>query len=230
MITMKKLKTAIGVSLVCASMMAPFALAAPEETPAEVFGDKVEYSSKTGVIKAFGNVVIKKDGAVMKGDEGEYNTKTEIGALSGNVVADKEDMHLTADYVYLENQNYVKAEGNVYARDNEKEIIGPKAEFFRDKDYVLMDNGGTISSVDGTVTADFLEGWMKDEHYKGKGHVHIICPNKDFEGGGENVEYFGKEEGKAIITGNAWVVQENNRLRSHKLTIYLADEKIESNQ
>ena len=34
----------------------------------------------------------------------------------------------------------------------------------------------------------------------------------------------GKEQGKAVITGNAWAVQENNTMRSNRMTIYLADD------
>lgn len=45
------------------------------------------------------------------------------------------------------------------------------------------------------------------------------------EAGGDRMEYFGKDGGKAIITGNAWAVQENNTMRGNRLTVYLGDDK-----
>ena len=50
----------------------------------------------------------------------------------------------------------------------------------------------------------------------------MISPPNDLEGGGDRVDYFGKEEGKAILTGNAWAFQDNHMVRGNKITIYLA--------
>ena len=68
-----------------------------------------------------------------------------------------------------------------------------------------------------------MEGWTKTEHAKGVGNAHIISPPRDFEGGGDEAEYFGKETGKLVLTGNAWAVQENNTLKSGRLTVFLKD-------
>lgn len=199
-----------------------------ESKPAEVFGDTVEYSVKTGVAKAKGHVSLKQDGAVMTGEEAEYNTKTETGTISGNVKADKEELHMTCDSFTVVKQNHFLAAGNVHAVQKDKSFIGPKAEYFADQDYVLMEAGGTAASADGTFTADFMEGWIGEEHFKGIGNAHIISPPRDFEGGGDVAEYWGKESGKAVLTGNAWAVQENNTLKSKKITIFLADDKLQT--
>ena len=84
-----------------------------------------------------------------------------------------------------------------------------------------MTAGGTITTQDGTFTADYMEGWMNDEHCKGVGSAHVVSPPRQFEGGGDEAEYFGKESGKLVLTGNAWAIQENNTLRSQRLTVYL---------
>ncbi|MBQ7198310.1 MAG: hypothetical protein IJS29_03505, partial [Selenomonadaceae bacterium] len=74
-------------------------------------------------------------------------------------------------------------------------------------------------------TADFMEGWMDEEYYVGTGNAHAISPPREMEAGGDRIEYFGKDGGKAIITGHAWAIQENNTMRGNRLTVYLADDK-----
>ena len=226
---MDKLKVTICAALLGTALGAGLVYAAGEkkneETPAEVFGDTVEYSMKTGVVKAKGHVVMKKDGATMTGNEATYNTKSQAGQVTGNVVADKEDLHMTSDVFIAEQQNHFVAVGNVHARQKDKAYDGPKAEYFVDKDYVLMDQGGIVTSADGTFQADYMEGWIKEEHYKGIGNAHVVSPPKKFEGGGDEAEYFGKQNGKAILTGNAWAIQEGNTLKSQKITIFLDEQE-----
>lgn len=225
-----KLKITCCAVLLCISLGAGIGFAAGEikkdNKPAEMFGDTVEYSMKTGIVKAKGHVVLKQDGAVMTGDEGEYNIKKDAGVLSGNVKADKEDLHMTCDMFTAEQQNHFIAIGNVHAVQKDKSFIGPKAEYFVDEDYVRMESGGTVKSADGTFTADYMEGWVNQEHFKGNGNAHVVSPPRDFEGGGDFAEYWGKESGKAVLTGNAWAIQENNTLKSNKITIFLADDKV----
>lgn len=228
---LEKLKTAMCVAVLGTAFCAGIVFAAGtntdtknnngKETPAELFGDVVDYSMKTGIINAKGHIVMKKDGATMTGNEAVYNTKSQAGQVTGNVVADKDDIHMTSDVFIAEQQNHFVAVGNVHAKQKDKRYDGPKAEYFVDKDYVRMDQGGVITSADGTFTADVMEGWIKEEHYKGIGNAHIVSPPRKFEGGGDMAEYFGKEKGKAILTGNAWAVQDGNTLKSQHITIFL---------
>ena len=44
------------------------------------------------------------------------------------------------------------------------------------------------------------------------------------EAGGDNADYVGKEQGRVVLTGNAWAVKENNTMKSNKLTLYLDPE------
>jgi lipopolysaccharide export system protein LptA len=66
-----------------------------------------------------------------------------------------------------------------------------------------------------------MEGWLDDEHYIGKGNVHVNSPSRKMEAGGDHADYVGKEQGRVIMTGNAWAIQENNTMKSNRLTLYL---------
>ena len=141
--------------------------------------------------------------------------------MTGGVVADRDGAHLTCDVFHVLSDTQFLAEGNVHGTKEDKSFTGPQAEYFTDQDYVRMTAGGTITTQDGTFTADYMEGWMNDEHCKGVGSAHVVSPPRQFEGGGDEAEYFGKESGKLVLTGNAWAIQENNTLRSQRLTVYL---------
>lgn len=229
-----KVKLTCCATIFCTAVGAGIGFAAGEvkkdSKPAEMFGDVVEYSMKTGIVKAKGHVTLKQDGAVMTGNEGEYNTKTESGVMSGNVKADKQDMHMTCDVFSVTKQNHYVATGNVHAVQKDKSFDGPQAEYFSDQDYVRMENGGIVASADGTFTADFMEGWVNQEHFKGIGNAHVVSPPRQFEGGGDTAEYWGKESGKAVFIGNAWAIQDNNTLKSNKITVFLADDKVKAKE
>ena len=104
-----------------------------------------------------------------------------------------------------------------------KTFDGDLVEYFPEQNqYVVIPGGGVVTSKDGTFTADHMEGWLGDEHYVGIGNAHLVSPPRDLEAWGDRVDYFGKEQGKAILTGHAWAIQENNTVRGNRLTIYLA--------
>lgn len=213
-IRMTVLAAVIGLSLSAGAVYAA-------DEPAELNGDTVEYSMKTGEMTANGNVVMKQGGAVMTGAHAVYNTKTQQGQVTGGVVADRDDMHMTCAKFTADGQNHLIAVGDVHAVKADKTFTGPQAEYFTDQDYVRMEQGGTITNTDGSFTADHMEGWLKEDHFKGVGNAHVISPPKAFEGGGDQAEYFGQENGKAVFTGNAWAIQDNNTMKSQRLTVYL---------
>lgn len=192
----------------------------------ELNADTVEYDMNTGEMVAEGNVVLKHDGGTARGKHARYNTKTSKGILTGGVVADKDDMHMTCDYVEVLSETQVVAIGNVHGtqKKDKRTVTGPRIEYTTDTGYVRMPSGGTVTNADGSFTADFMEAWANEEHARGRGHAHIVSPPKDFEGGGETAEYFGKENGKLVLTGDAWALQENNMMRGNRLTVYLEHE------
>ncbi|WP_232219182.1 LptA/OstA family protein [Anaerovibrio sp. RM50] len=198
--------------------------AAANDEPATLDAEEVEYDMESGLASAKGNVVMTKGNATVSGDYAEYNSKTKDGKVSGNVVATKDDMRMTADLVTTDGSDHMIAAGSVNGIKADKHFMGPKVEYFQQDEYVLIPSGGSITSADGTFRADLIRGFMKEEHFVGDGNVHIVSPRNNMEAGGDQVDYWGKEKGKAVITGNAWAVKDNNTLKSKKLTVYLAED------
>ncbi|MCR5559319.1 LptA/OstA family protein [Schwartzia sp. (in: firmicutes)] len=198
--------------------------AEPSNAPSELNGDVVEYNARTGLMTADGHVVLKHNDGVARGSHAEYNTKTQDGLLTGGVVADQGNTHLTCDTVRFVSGTQFVAEGNVHGTQEDKSYEGPRAEYSSDTEYLRLPAGGTITTADGSFTADYMEGWMKDNHARGVGNAYVTSPKRNFEGGGDEAEYFGAESGKVVLTGNAWAIQDNNRLKSQRLTVYLDDQ------
>jgi len=51
-----------------------------------------------------------------------------------------------------------------------------------------------------------------------------VSTARNMEAGGDQVDYDGKDAGKAVLSGNAWAYQDNNTIRGNRLTVYLADD------
>ena len=217
-----KLKVSLAAALLGAALTAGTIYAADE--PAELNADSVEYSMKTGVITATGNVVMKRGTATVTGAKATYNTKTKEGMVSGGVTAVKDDMRMTSALVKSDGENHMYASGSVHAVKGDKTFDGERVDYYPDKEYILIENGGRVTSPEGVFTANHMEGWLKEDHIRGTGDAHIISPPKNLEAGGYQADYYGKEKGKAVLTGHAWAIQNNNLMKSEKLTIYLADD------
>ena len=213
----------MGAALFAAACLFVPAAAAPAGggEASELQADTVEYNSKTGEMTATGHVVLKQGDGIARAAFAAYNTQTKVGRLTGGVVADREGAHLTCDVFHVLSDTQFLAEGNVHGTKEDKSFTGPQAEYFSDQEYIRMTAGGTITTKDGSFTADYMEGWMKEDRCKGVGSAHIVSPARDFEGGGDEAEYFGQESGKLLLTGNAWAVQANHTLKSQRLTVYL---------
>lgn len=193
--------------------------------PSSLDADVVEYDMKTGVVTAEGDVLMKRGISRLAGAKAVYNVNTREGMVEGNVVAVREDMRITCDKLTTDGPDHMLAIGNVHGVQQDKTFTGEQVEYFPEQNqYVMIPTGGVVTSKDGTFTADYMEGWLGDEHYVGTGNAHLVSPPHDLEAGGDRVDYFGKEQGKAILTGHAWAIQENNMVRGNRLTIYLAQD------
>lgn len=198
-------------------------LAAANE-PAELNADTVEYDASTGLIVASGDVLMKQGTAKLTGAKATYNAKTQEGTVEGNVIAVRDDMRITCAKIISDGQGHMQATGNVQGRQGDKSFTGEHVDYYPNQNkYVKIPTGGVISDGDGTFTANYMEGWLDDEHYIGRGNAHLISPARKIEAGGDVADYQGKGNGKVVLTGNAWAIKENNRLKSNKLTLYLAD-------
>lgn len=208
----------------------------PENVPSEVNADNVDYDMKSGVVTATGNVLLKHGADRATGERAMYNTNTQEAYLVGNVIVVRGDLRVTCNSLQSNGSGHMQADGNVYGvqtiAPNEKyphgdtrTFQGDHVDYYPDdKQHFVIQTGGVLSSqVEGNFTADFMEGWLEDEYYVGTGNVHIVSTPKELEGGGDRIDYYAKENGKAILSGNAWAIQKNNTLRGKRLTVYLAD-------
>ncbi len=211
----------------------PAAAEEKEELPSELNADEVEYDMETGDLIATGNVLLKHGTGKATGKKAKYNVNTKAAYLIGNVVVIRDDMKLTCDKLTSDGK-VMQADGRVhgvqtvapnekYPNGDKRTFTGDHVDFYPDdKNHVIIPAGGLITSGDGTFTADHIEGWLDEEHYIGIGNAHIVSPPRQMEAGGNRIDYFGKEQGKAILTGNAWAIQENNKVKGERLTVYMA--------
>ena len=191
---------------------------------ASLDADTVEYDMQTGEITATGNVLMKQDDSRIAGAQATYNAKTQQGRVTGGVIAEKGDMRLTCATLTVDGTAHYIAEGDVQGSQGDRTFAGPVVDYQTAQQYVTMAQGGTLTSAEGTFTADQLQGWLQDAHYTGTGNARIVSPPRDLEAGGDQFDYYGQGDGRAVLTGNAWAVQGNNTMRSQRLTIYLAQD------
>lgn len=221
-----------------AMLISSAAIAAEKDNlPSEVNADAIEYDMNTGVVSAEGNVLLKHGTTKATGLHALFNVQTKEAHLIGNVIVVDEDMRLTCGALKSNGQGHMVADENVIATQtvapNEKypdgdvrTFMGDHIDYFPDdRKHVLIPGGGIAKSeVEGTFTADKLEGWIDDERYIGTGNAHLISEARKLEAGGDQVDYDGKQDGKAVLSGNAWAYQDNNTIRGNRLTVYLADD------
>ncbi|HAJ94540.1 MAG TPA: hypothetical protein DCM41_06565 [Synergistaceae bacterium] len=115
--------------------------------------DTINYNVNTKKISAVGNVIIKREGAILWGEKGEGSMETSEFTLQGNVKgtfpADKTDM--TADKVKwtgsksTENDGIAEAFGKVHLTRGTNEKI--------DADYLLWELGTKNYTAKGNVDA-----------------------------------------------------------------------------
>ena len=206
-----------------------------ENVPSEVNADTVDYDMNTGVVTANGNVHLKYGNGTATGGRAMYNTNTQEAYLLDNVVVIRDDMKLTCASLINDGLGHMQATGNVdfiqklapnekYPNGDTRTFKGEHVDYYPDdRKHVVIPTGGIVTSNDGNFTANYMEGWLDEEYFIGTGDVHIVSPPREMEAGGDRIDYFAQQNGKAILTGNAWVVQKNNTMRGNKLTVYLAE-------
>lgn len=228
----------ICAAVLAAMMISSAATAADTDNePSEVNADAIEYDMNTGIVTAEGNVLLKHGATRATGLHALFNVNTKEARLIDNVIVVREDMRITCNMLASDGQGYMSADGNVIATQNlapnekypdgdTRTFTGEHIDYFHDdrKHFVIPTGGIAESRVEGTFTADQIEGWIDDEHYVGRGNAHMVSTARNMEAGGDQVDYDGKDAGKAVLSGNAWAFQNNNTIRGNRLTVYLADD------
>lgn len=217
-------KALLGTAFCLAATLPVYAAA---DKPVELSGDTIEYGSAAGIIKATGNVRLVQDGAVLTGAAAVYNTKNYVGEVTGGVVLDKEDLHMTAAVVKAHSQTQLSAEGNVVLTKADSTVYGPKLTYDSAAETAVLPDGGRIVNPDADITADYLESFIEEERTVGRGNVHIVSGTRNMDAVSDACEYFGGkgQQGKVVLTGNAVVVQDGNRLSGNRLTLLLDEQK-----
>ena len=214
---MKKIALTVALSLAL-----PLGQLSAAGEPAELNADSVEYDMTSGQAVATGDVLFKQGNTKVTGAKATYNSKTQEGTVEGSVIAVRDTLRVTCDRIVTNAQERIIASGSVRGNDGDKSFAGEQVEYYPQQNkYVKIPGGGVISNADGTFTASYMEGWLDDEHYVGRGNVHVSSPSRQMEAGGDQADYRGKEQGVVVLTGNAWATQENNTMKSNKLTLYL---------
>ena len=201
----------------------------------ELNADEVEYNMDTGIITATGNVILKHGIGIATGLKATYNTNTEAAYLDGNVIVVRDNLRLTCNSLNSDGYGHMQADGNVHAEQkiaptadlpqgDLRTFTGEHVDYYPDdRQHIVIPTGGVITSTqEGTFTADHMEGWLDDQYYIGTGNAHIVSKPRNLEAGGDRVDYYANDNGKAILSGNAWVIQDNNSLKGNRLTVYLA--------
>ncbi len=220
---MSKLKKMLLALAVSAALPMSSMSAAGE--PAELDADTVTYDMSTGVATATGDVLIRRGTSRITGAKATYNSKTQEAMVEGSVIAMHDDMRLTCAKVVSDGQGHILASGNVQGAQADKGFSSERVDYYPDQgNYVLMPQGGTLVNADATFTASRIEGWLDEEHYVGTGSAHLVSPARNMEAGGDTMDYQGKAQGVVVVTGNAWATQDNNTLKSNRLTLYLAQD------
>lgn len=205
-------------------------LYAAQPSPVEMAADTIEYESATGLMVAQGNIKLTKDKMVMTGTNAEYNSKTKEARIFGNVKAVQEQATLTAAEIRAYDNSRFVATGDVVAINGDKKLTGPVVEYFSDREYGIVPHDGTLITADGTMTADKLEAFFKEDQAIGDGHVHIVSDVRKLDAVSDHAVYYGAKTGanKVILTGNAHAVQDGNTLTGNSLTLYLDDKAMDS--
>lgn len=196
---------------------------AANDEPATLDADTVEYDMKTGQAKAEGNVLMTRGITKLTGLRASYNVNTKEGEVEGNVIGIRDKMRITCNKLRSDGPGHMYATGNVKGRQEDKTFEGDYVEYFPEqKSYVKIPGPGKVTSKDGVFTANKMEGSLEEEHYIGIGNARLVSPPNDLEAGGDKVDYWGKDINKAVLTGNAWAIQDNHFVRGNVLTLYLA--------
>ncbi|EKU72130.1 LptA/OstA family protein [Selenomonas sp. F0473] len=224
--TTKKLYRGILLLLAAGALCTAVGSAAGSNEPTNLTADSLTYDTRTGLVTAENNVRMEQGTGYVEGRRATYNTKTQEGTVEGGVRASRDDMRLSCDRLFAEGQEHWQAIGSVRMVKADRTFTGPQVDYYpAQNDHILAASGGTITGTDGTLSADRLEGWLKEGHYVGTGNAHITSPPRDLEGGGDRMDYYSQvERPYVVLEGNAWVFQGNNTARSNRMTVYLADD------
>lgn len=227
---MKKFKRMTAVAAVVASlgMTAVWAANSPNLT---ITADQLSYDGKSGKATAVGNLVITKDDKVMTGSSGWYNTKSEEAYLTGGVKMTGTNMQMRAGELHSYGNKEIHAIGDAYLQREDKTVEGQEVMYHMETEYGKATGNAKLTMKDATMTADVVEGWLKEIRAVGIGNVHLHSDTHKLDATGDRVDYTqtpNREDGVAYLRGNAHAVQNGNELMGPELKIEMKDNSVET--
>lgn len=199
--------------------------------PIEVEADSLDYNAKTGVINGQGNVIFVQGGATLTGSAVTYNSNTKNGLVTGGVKAVKEEMTLTAAQVQIQNNTHFVATGSAVLTKGDNRLTGPVVEYDSAQDYAIVPQDAVLTGPDGTMTANRIEAFLKEDRAQGLGNVHVVSETRKLDARAEKADYYGIKtagQGKLILTGNARAIQDGNTLTGETLTLYMDNKTVDA--
>lgn len=218
----KKIKT-IGFLTLMGIFLCVTVFAAQSE-PVTLKADVIVYDSATGITTAEGNVVIIRQDGEARSQRAEYNLNTRVGWLEGNVVATQGETKLVADKVWIRDENHITAEGSAHVSKAGDSIFAPRIDYWSDRSFAKTAGGwAKLAQADGSVmTANYIEYDMKIGEGVAVGNVELDVPSKNVTGAGDRATYTADKPGvpgEFVLTGNAWVLQDGNKIMGNKLVV-----------
>lgn len=183
----------------------------------------------------------------IRADVQEYNAKNEIVTVRGNVQISYPARQLKATAAqgqYFFQQNQIDLTGGVHIMQNGRNSIrGDKASYLINEGRFIarprrgsqvvstyvVDNNGTNAQNQAannrplTIRADLQEYNSNTEIATGRGNVQLSYPARQIQATAAQAQFFNRE-GRIILSGGVYILQEGkNSIRGENVT-YLIDE------
>ena len=206
-----------GLALLCTGAWAA-------QIPTTLKADTIIYDSETGISTAEGNVVIIQQDGEARGERAEYNLNSKVGWLEGNVVATKGEAKLAAQKIWVREQNHITAEGGASVSKAGDSVYAPRIDYWSNREFAKTSGGwAKLSQADGSVmTANHMEYDMKKGEGFAEGDVKLDASARNITGAGDRITYTAERLGKTgefILTGNAWLMQNGNKIVGDTLIV-----------
>lgn len=225
---MKTLHTAIAALMIS---MAAFGVAKADDITADV----LTYDGNTKIVTASGNVVIHANqGATITAANGEYHFEDKSAVLQGSVHYSKDSATMTAGTLYVMGDKTVRGVGNVYYADQaeNRSLQGDDVTYNSETGYAKVEGNGKLTSQGSTFAAPHMEGNLKEIRIVATGGVNFTDETHNAKGYGDQAVYTRTgqqgQDGKLVLTGNAWVEQNGNTFVGPELVLRDAEKIVET--
>lgn len=200
----------------------------------DISADVLTYNGQTKVVTAQGNVVIHaNEGATMTGASGEYHFDDGSAYLTGGVHYARGASTMSADTVHVLGDKTIRGVGSVDLYDGEAQrtVRGEQVTYNPDTGFSRVEGSAYVSTPDGSLTAPLIEGNAKEIRFTATGGVQFESDVHQLSGSGDQAVYTKSpdaEDGKVVLTGNAYAVQNGNAFRGPELIFELADNFVQT--